>query len=1119
MYQQLNSKEIITTTLAVFSIVFSAAFIYSEAEKQAVQQHRGNLLASVGVAGETWDRVLQNQTFNGDVVVPDNQKWLIGANVVINNGNLRTVNGTIAMRAGSSLKLSGGNPENYVGGGMHFEPLFAQDYGIWIGGHEATGRLDISCTPKTSWNRTGSDPTWSPGDEYWISPTAPGDFAPRRWYPGQAIPRFDSRVPAAEVMNVTRDCVIEGPGHIHIHSSVPQRIEYVRFERMGIVNKTRIATTGRYALHFHFAGNGSRGTVVRGVASTNAQGRVFVPHESNGISFIDNVAVNNYVEAFWWDEKEPSNEIFVDRLAVSGVFVPRSVTGQESRFAGIALNIGDNTEIKNSAVSGVRGSSTYSAGFDWVQSNKAGNAHWIFKDGNAAHNNSVGIRFWNNSGQPHDVLTTVLYNNGKVILNGAYNNSNRYEDIVSIGGGGIALNSSSNAHNIDGGPGRFERVQIYATQGPALESHGRNLPAKTRQEFIDCVLQSGTGSPKVLVKEGSTPWAALFRRCNLIPDDIVFQNLADTRLENTSIFIENADGNSWEVFVKNGQKEVRKVSNEPIATIGVVPNTATMYLQSTRDFFNLNAVLKDAMGNELYGRAITWTSSDTRVATVSSLGVVWATRVGSVVITATSEGKSANANIKVSDSQVIDTTPPTAPSNLQASATSPTQINLTWNASTDNVAVTGYRVERCAGSTCSNFVQIATPTTTTHSDTGLSASAVYRYRVRATDLAGNLSSYSSIVSVTTQAPPLAPVATVTITPTTPTSLEINKTLELTATLRDASNNILTGRAVTWASSNTSRATISSSGLVTGKASGAVTLTATSEGKSATRSLTITAPSPTPPTLLPPNAKKFNILTNLTGKDLKSVPDFELGILSKGKIKFNQAVSLGREKTPLDLDSTVFIEESRVTVNSSSAPELNKPATITLYNITLTEPKIMKDGVVCTTCTLVSYDRNTKTLVFTVPGFSTYEVVEGYVPPQTPNPPTSSPGGGGGSSRASGTATQTTSPNRIQTTSNLNVRTSPSPNASIVSLATRGTRGTIISTSPVSSGGTSWVQVRYDNGITGWSAQNFLQAEAVTTLPTNMTEAQRQELIRSIQVQIAALIQQLIIALQAEQRVR
>jgi len=98
-----------------------------------------------------------------------------------------------------------------------------------------------------------------------------------------------------------------------------------------------------------------------------------------------------------------------------------------------------------------------------------------------------------------------------------------------------------------------------------------------------------------------------------------------------------------------------------------------------------------------------------------------------------------------------DTTAPTQPTNFQATVISSSQINLSWTASTDNVGVTGYRVERCQGSACTTFTQIATPSTNSYNDTGLTANTTYRYQVRAADAANNLSSYSSIVSATTQA--------------------------------------------------------------------------------------------------------------------------------------------------------------------------------------------------------------------------------------------------------------------------------------------------------------------------------------------------------------------------------
>ncbi|PYU69372.1 MAG: hypothetical protein DMG49_13490, partial [Acidobacteria bacterium] len=74
-----------------------------------------------------------------------------------------------------------------------------------------------------------------------------------------------------------------------------------------------------------------------------------------------------------------------------------------------------------------------------------------------------------------------------------------------------------------------------------------------------------------------------------------------------------------------------------------------------------------------------------------------------------------------------DTTPPSAPMNLTVTAASASQINLSWTASTDNVGVTGYMVERCTGAACSNFAQIVTPTTTTFNDSGLAASTSYSY--------------------------------------------------------------------------------------------------------------------------------------------------------------------------------------------------------------------------------------------------------------------------------------------------------------------------------------------------------------------------------------------------------
>ena len=97
-----------------------------------------------------------------------------------------------------------------------------------------------------------------------------------------------------------------------------------------------------------------------------------------------------------------------------------------------------------------------------------------------------------------------------------------------------------------------------------------------------------------------------------------------------------------------------------------------------------------------------------------------------------------------------DTQPPSAPGDLVARALGVSQVNLSWTASTDNVGVTGYLVERQDPGSA-NFVQVGRSTGTSYNDTGLAAGSNYSYRVRAMDAAQNLGDYSAVASVTTQA--------------------------------------------------------------------------------------------------------------------------------------------------------------------------------------------------------------------------------------------------------------------------------------------------------------------------------------------------------------------------------
>jgi chitodextrinase len=110
-------------------------------------------------------------------------------------------------------------------------------------------------------------------------------------------------------------------------------------------------------------------------------------------------------------------------------------------------------------------------------------------------------------------------------------------------------------------------------------------------------------------------------------------------------------------------------------------------------------------------------------------------------------GQSPSVAVNVSNA-TPDTSPPSAPSNLSAHAPTSTKVELSWNASTDDVGVTHYAISR-------DGTHIATTASTTYSDTTVAAGVTYAYSVRAFDAAGNPSPPSATVMVTTPAPPPA----------------------------------------------------------------------------------------------------------------------------------------------------------------------------------------------------------------------------------------------------------------------------------------------------------------------------------------------------------------------------
>ena len=107
-----------------------------------------------------------------------------------------------------------------------------------------------------------------------------------------------------------------------------------------------------------------------------------------------------------------------------------------------------------------------------------------------------------------------------------------------------------------------------------------------------------------------------------------------------------------------------------------------------------------------------------------------------------------------------DTTAPTRPTGLTATAAGATQINLAWTATTDNVGVAGYHVYRAG-------VLVATlGSVTAYQDKALAPRTTYRYTIDAFDAAGNLTAQTASVSATTAADTTAPAVPGGLTATT-----------------------------------------------------------------------------------------------------------------------------------------------------------------------------------------------------------------------------------------------------------------------------------------------------------------------------------------------------------------
>jgi uncharacterized protein YjdB len=292
---------------------------------------------------------------------------------------------------------------------------------------------------------------------------------------------------------------------------------------------------------------------------------------------------------------------------------------------------------------------------------------------------------------------------------------------------------------------------------------------------------------------------------------VTFQtsNAAVATVNANGVILGITPGSATITTLSEGKSATTAVTVTPpsIATIEVAPASPFIIRIGTTKQFTATA--KDAQGNVL-ARNITWSSVATDVATVSSTGLVTAVNPGSTEIRAEAEGKRGTTTLIVTlqpvDKVTVNGTTPLIPGQ-------PVQFSVTLKDSADRVlSNVGRQI----------FWESLNIPVATVSQQGVVAGISAGTAIIQATVEGKTGQFNVTV--------LPAVASVTITPS-PASVKVGATTALTLTARDNQGQIisLAGRTVTWVSANDQLATVDAQGVVTGVATGTVTITARVDG--------------------------------------------------------------------------------------------------------------------------------------------------------------------------------------------------------------------------------------------------------------------------------------------------
>ena len=224
-----------------------------------------------------------------------------------------------------------------------------------------------------------------------------------------------------------------------------------------------------------------------------------------------------------------------------------------------------------------------------------------------------------------------------------------------------------------------------------------------------------------------------------------------SRVQLGSIDNSSGAGNGYSDFTNLSTSLSKNVSS----AISITPTwTGTQYNEAYSVWidYNQDGDFNDA-GEQVFTRSATQNSPVSGSFIVPSSALEGATRMRvsmkyngiPTACESFSYGEVEDYTVTISGS-TADTEAPSAPTNLSANNITETTVDLSWNASSDNVGVTGYDVYQ--GSSL-----LGSATGTTAQITGLTANTTYNFYVEAKDAEGNISAASNTVSVTTSGAP------------------------------------------------------------------------------------------------------------------------------------------------------------------------------------------------------------------------------------------------------------------------------------------------------------------------------------------------------------------------------